>query len=296
MTEKWTSGIIAQHRLYLRSFVVLRIPGNKVYSMALDDTTAASSDAYMQFTLPDGSTPRVMVSAAKKAVVNSKTYYVFKCNVSAKDMTSEIKAQIIDGADKGKEFTYSVKDYADYLLAHTQGNEEYAKAAPLVKAMLNYGAYSQSYFGVGGTPANAGLDAADKALGNVTIAEKFKYHDANAALPDGVTFEGAMLSLKSETTLSLYFKGLPENTKFTCGGKEVETAQNGAYVAARIRGIKANEFENSFTVTFAGGGSVTYNAMTYCCNVLNSGSEDAALQNVCRALYQYAEAAKAYFG
>ena len=38
-------------------------------------------------------------------------------------------------------------------------------------------------------------------------------------LPTNVTFEGATLSLRSETTLSLYFKGLPEDTEFTCVGK-----------------------------------------------------------------------------
>ncbi|MCR4644358.1 MAG: hypothetical protein K5695_02980 [Oscillospiraceae bacterium] len=110
-----------------------------------------------------------------------------------------------------------------------------------------------------------------------------------------MTFEGATLSLKPETTLSLYFKGLPEDTEFTCDGKNVDTAKNGEYVIARIRGIKANELENDFTVKFTGG-SVTYNAMTYCRNVLNGGSDDENLQNVCKALYLYAEAANTYFG
>ena len=180
------------------------------------------------------------------------------------------------------------------LLAHTE-IEEYAKAAPLVKAMLNYGAYSQYYFGIDGTAANAGLGDADKALGEVSIPEKFKYNDANTTLPTGVTFEGATLSLKSESTLSLYFKGLAEDTEFTCGDKTVETAKNGEYVVARIRGIKASELENDFTVTFEGG-SVTYNAMTYCYIVLNGGTDDVVLEKVCCALYRYAEEASKYFG
>lgn len=158
--------------------------------------------------------------------------------------------------------------------------------------MLNYGAASQSYFGIEGTAANASLTVKDKALGEVSVPDTFKYDD-NAALPEGVSFEGATLSLKSETTLSLYFKELPEDTVFTCEGKTVETAKNGDHVVARIRGIKANELENDFTVTFEGG-SVTYNAMTYCCNVLNGGSDDEKLQDVVKALYKYAQAAKTY--
>ena len=62
----------------------------------------------------------------------------------------------------------------------------------------------------------------------------------------------------------------------------------------RIRRIKANELEDNFTVTFEGG-SVTYNAMTYCYNALNGGSASARLQNVCKALYQFAEASKVYY-
>ena len=34
-------------------------------------------------------------------------------------MTAEIKAQIIEGDTKGIEYSYTVKEYTDYLLAHT---------------------------------------------------------------------------------------------------------------------------------------------------------------------------------
>ncbi len=213
-------------------------------------------------------------------------------------MASTITAQLIDGEKSGTEYTYSVKDYAEYLLSHTEV-EEYANAAPLVKAMLNYGAASQTYFGIEGTAANASLTDEEKALGEVSIPDTFKFDEANADLPEGATFEGATLSLKSETTLSLYFKGLAEDTEFTCDGRTVETAKNGDYVVARIRGIKANELENNFTVTFEGDSetyNVTYNVMTYFYNVLNDGTADDNLQNVCKALYKYAQAAINYAG
>ncbi|MBP8593666.1 MAG: leucine-rich repeat domain-containing protein [Ruminococcus sp.] len=230
----------------------------------------ASETAEMVFTVPNG----------------SKTYYKFKCSVSAKDMASEITAQLVDGEKSGTKYTYSVKEYADYLLEHTE-IEEYANAAPLVKAMLNYGAASQTYFKEG-TAIGEVQDMED-----VTVPNTFKFDEDNAALPEGVTFEGATLSLRSETTLSLYFKGLPADTKFICNGKTVEAAKNGEYVVARIRGIKANELENDFTVTF-NGESMTYNAMAYCYNVLNGGTGDEDLQNVCKALYLYAQAANDY--
>jgi len=270
------------------------------FYVELTDALLASETAEMVFTVPNGSktdtqtllVKDVIAVGSNKVVIGGKTYYKFKCSISAKDMASTITAQLVDGDKAGTKYTYSVKAYADYLLEHTEGNAEYTKAAPLVKAMLNYGAYAQSYFSIGGTAANEKLDDDDKALDNVTIPAKFEYDD-NASLPTGVTFEGATLSLKSETTLSLYFKGLPAETVFTCDSKTVETVKDGEYVVARIRGIKATELEDDFTVTFKGG-SVKYNAMTYCYNVLHDDTVDDNLQNVCKALYKYAQAAKTY--
>lgn len=128
--------------------------------------------------------------------------------------------------------------------------------------------------------------------------------DEGISLPEGVTFEGATLSLKSETTLSLYFKsGTP--LAFACGGKTVETDSNGGYRIARIRGIAAGELQSSLTLTVASGqnsGMATYSPMNYCCNVLKTDpeaeeltDETRSLQNTVEALYLYSEAAKSYF-
>ena len=205
------------------------------FYVELTDELLASETAEMIFTVPNGSETDTQILLVKdviavdsnKVSIGSKTYYKFKCSISAKDMASTITAQLVDGEKSGTEYTYSVKDYAEYILEHNEV-EEYANAAPLVKAMLNYGAASQTYFGVDGTLANDSLTETDKALGDVTIPETFKFNVANATLPEGVTFEGATLSLKSETTLSLYFKGLPEDTEFTCDDRTVETAKNGS--------------------------------------------------------------------
>jgi len=57
------------------------------FYMELDESVAASENAYMQFTLPNGDTPRVPVSEAAQKTVGGKTYYVFKCNVSATSLS-----------------------------------------------------------------------------------------------------------------------------------------------------------------------------------------------------------------
>ena len=283
------------------------------FYVELTDELLASETAEMVFTVPNGSKTEtqtllvkdVITDESNKVSIGGKTYYKFRCSISAKDMASTITAQMKDGDKTGSPYSYTVRDYADYLLAHTEV-EEYANAALLVKAMLNYGACAQIYFDYNPNDlANKNLADNDRFenwdMEWIDYGINASYDSSATTLPTDVTFEGATLSLKSETSLSLYFTGLDAKTEFKCTGnmgeKTVETDTNGAYVIARIRGIKAEELGNRFVVKFSINDenfSVTYSPMTYCCNVLNGGSDDENLQNVVKALYKYNKAAEAY--
>ena len=217
---------------------------------------------------------------------------MFRCGVAAKEMTAPISAQLFADGLQSKVYTFTVQQYANTIL---NDPTKYAKEQDIIKSMLNYGAYSQSYFGYNESSlANEGLSNTGVSGVSAKTIDK-PYVSTGTKLPGGVTFAGATLSLKSETTLSLYFKGLDVNTAFACGNKRVETVKNGSYVVARIRGIKAEELTDDFILLFESG-SVTYSPMTYCYNVLDDGSDNDKLQNVCRALYLYAQAAKNYAG
>ena len=160
------------------------------FYMELSDQVIADKDsAYMMFTIPykgPSGTEIMRVCDADTKEMKGKTYYIFMCRVAAKDMTGTIKAQIIDGEKNGTEYSYSAKEYADYLLAHPE-NEEFAAAADLVKKMLNYGAYAQIYFSDEPLSeeelANYGLSDEDKALGDVSITPP----ETSLNLPEGVT-------------------------------------------------------------------------------------------------------------
>ena len=266
--------------------------GVKLY-MELAGSIANSKTAKMHFTIPTGSgttAQDVFVKDAGRVTYGDKTYYVFKCQVAVKEMSSEIKAQIINGEDFGEEYTYSVREYADYLLEHAEEREDWSNAVPIVKAMINYGAYSQIYFEKNPTAlANAVLTDEEKALPDVNISTA----EPIIALPDGVTFEGATLSLKSETTLSLYFTA-DSQPEFSCGDYTVEPVHNGRHYAARIRGIAAKHIGDSFTLN-VGSGSITYSPLNYIAKALNGGTEDENLINAVKALYWYWKAADAYF-
>ena len=279
------------------------------FYLELSDELLASETAKMVFTVPDGSksdyqelfVSTVIQDDNNKVTLNGKTYYKFKCRISAKDMASNITAQLVDGEKSGKEYTYSVKEYAEKMIAAPEKYlpaDKISSGVRLVKSMLDYGYYAREYFKEG----SEFKDFTSTSVEDVRVSERFGYsgyYISNRILPEGVTFEGSTLSLKSETTLSLYFKGLSADKEFVCDDHTVETDTSGDYVIARVRGINAKDLENDLTVTDAIDGeinlSVKYNPMTYCYNVQQSSTAKTELKNVCCALYEYAEAAKLYF-
>ena len=288
-------GAIAGYTLSLKGDIGVN------FYMELADDVAGSDSAYMLFTVPNGDSAyekSVKVSDAEKVTDENSVYYVFECGVFAKDMVSDIKARIVDGDTYGTEYSYSVEKYAKYILDHPEV-DEYASAANMVKAMLNYGSYSQMFFNNNVMNlANASLDEDDKAIGDVTAAliDKSTF---NEALPADVVFEGASLSLQSETTLSLYFKS-DAILDFDCPNRVFETAVSGQYQVIRIRNISAKELGDDFMVSVSADdtqGTISYSPMNYCYNVLNNDAyaDNTNLQNVVRSIYKYWQAAKYYF-
>ncbi|MCR5478733.1 MAG: leucine-rich repeat protein [Ruminococcus sp.] len=285
------------------------------FYMDLDDSVKNSETAKMIFTVPNGSkteTQELFVKDVldKTATVDGTTYYQFKCKVSAKDMASDITAQIVDGETKGTKYTYSVREYAKYILDNS--NDYSFEIVNLVKAMLNYGSAAQEYFlnESGSDLANYDLDTNYYAVDEVSagnIDKPYDFDKYDRCLPEGVTFEGVTLSLKSETTLSLYFKSENEMTFVVCANFETssnydaDVERTGDYWVFRIRGISAAKLDSTIALHFGvpaidNGGYVDYCPLTYCYNVINRDEGTPQLQKVCKALYLYNQAANSYFG
>ena len=162
--------------------------------------------------------------------------------------------------------------------------------------------------GVLSLPENLGrgrdknLDTALDDIADVEIPSKFA--DFTSSLPDDHTYAGATLSLKSETTLSLYFTKDRTLSDISCVDKDgiartVQTKTTDSYQIIRIRNIAAMELQDDYTVSFKINGtahSITYSPMNYCCKVLNGSTENPNLQKLVKALYQYSQAANLYFG
>ena len=276
------------------------------FYMELSDQIIADKDAYMQFTLPNGTVTKVPVSAAQTnaTIEEGTTYYRFPCEVASYEMTQDIKAQMFDGNGKcGKEYTYTVRDYAQYLIDHV---DLYQDAYPFAVAMLNYGACSQKYF-------NKAVDElANKYLNDdeLEIPDRFEGYIDNFVANKAENkvlgqFAGLSMVLKSETTLNIFYEpkeGIDvSKLNFIVDGKEITPVKRGQYYILSLENIKANELGNSKTFTVTDGTNTLsgeYSAMMYCYQVLQAkeGTYADDLVTLVKAFSDYAYRAKSVCG
>ena len=272
------------------------------FYMELSDNIIADEGAYMQFTLPNGTVTKVLVSDAQTntEIKEGTTYYRFPCEVASYEMTQDIKAQMFDGNGKcGKEYTYTVRDYAQYLINHV---DLYVDAVPFAMAMLNYGACSQKYFNKAVDElANKYLTGEEQEIPdrfdgyiNGFVAEKAE----NDVLGQ---FAGLSMVLKSETTLNIFYEpkeGMDvSKLKFLVDGKEITPVKRGQYYILSLENIKANELGNSKKFTVTDGTNTLsgdYCAMMYCYQVLQAqeGTYEDALVTLVKAFSNYAYTAQ----
>ena len=272
------------------------------FYMELSDQIIADEKAYMQFTLPNGTVTKVPVSEAQKnTTINAeKTYYRFPCEVASYEMTQDIKAQMFDGNGKcGKEYTYTVRDYAQYIIKNSLS---YVDAYPFAVAMLNYGACSQKYF-------NKAVDElANKYLNDdeLEIPDRFEGYIDNFVANKAENkvlgqFAGLSMVLKSETTLNIFYEpkeGIDvSKLNFIVDGKEITPVKRGQYYILSLENIKANELGNSKKFTVTDGTNTLsgdYCAMMYCYQVLQAkeGTYADDLVTLVKAFSDYAYSAQ----
>lgn len=269
------------------------------FYMELSSEVISDSNAYMEFTLPGGKTSTVKVSEAPTEVISGTTYYKFKCQVNATAMTDTITAQIKSTVGNSKVYEYTVKEYADYLFEHQGENTEFAKAAELIEAMVNYGSYAQIYAGYNTEKLAVGDAKNLKSLDDVWISEYYE----PSIYETKVQFAGANLSLLSTTTLRMYFKITDidaESVLIGYQGQALEKTQSGDYYYVELVGIPASKLDDEFCIDVGDGSTnfiVTYTPMAYCTSVVHRETTETRtedLKNLIKALVLYNRAADAY--
>lgn len=277
------------------------------YYVELGEDVTGNAGAYMHF-VTDKIDQKVLVSEAGAPVEKADSTgaihscYKFTCEVPAKEMCDAIQASIVvpsaEGGEDIKVFdSYSVKKYADDLitLGTAEGAEkQYSDAVSLIKSMLNYGGYAQTYFNyTANGVANENLTVDDSIDPSVVTADTLQnYNKPVSNKTTNVTFAGSNLSLLSQTTLRLYFTIVDEqeeNVAFSYNGQALDKVKSGNYYYVEITNIAADKLHQNVTVAVTDGSEnvdITYNVMTYCYNVLNR-NRAVELQNVVKALQIY---------
>ncbi len=262
--------------------------------MDLEDDLAQDETAYMLFTLEDGEQIKVPATEGIKTLYQKNYYYVFSCPMTAKEMADIITCQFFYGEGETKAYTYSVKTYADNILA-SNAKESLRN---LLYAMLNYGAASQIHFEYHTDRlANEGLEVPDYSA--VSIDGFPINKDQGTAL---VRYAGASLLLTSETTLRIFFKVDASVESFTASynGKILPLRQRSGLYYADIPNISAKDLDEYYTLVIHDGtetAEVSYAPMSYCASILANVNNlyDSELQDCVAAMYLYNQAANLYF-
>ena len=216
------------------------------------------------------------VDNAELVTKNGKDCYKVTVDVAAKEMGDNVTVQlIVDGKELGDSFTFSVKEYAEGIL---NGNYD-AETKALVRAMLNYGAAAQSYFGY-----------KTDALVGTPVTDLSKLNAANVAAPlvsdaDRI-FIGASLVLEGKMKLRFYFYG--NDRSVTVDGKSVSVVNASGYCYAEIS-VTPADIDKTCEVK-SGSTTVKYSALNY----LKNNSDNASLSLVVASIYDYSAAAKSY--
>ena len=270
--------------------------GMNFFMRISDDTVANGEDVCMKFTVPGTAQQKVALSEA--TYNETQDAYVFTCNMAAKRMSEEITAQLFVGEEAVSEaYSYTIEEYAREIIGG-----DYTKAEKaLAQNMLHYGAYSQLYLNHNPSVLpNVGLETLDMSSVTKDDIDVSKNVLTIAGLGSIVA---SNLSLKSETTLKMYFAPIEgvENLTFTYGNETLTTSDytytdGSQWICIAITNIAANELDDTLEIGVTDGtntGTLKYSALTYGYNVLNMTSPKETLSNLVKALYYYNASANA---
>lgn len=218
-------------------------------------------------------------------------YYEFTVALAAAQMADEIHLSMMEGEKEIASKTYSVQGYAKVLL-----EENYdASVKTMVKAMLNYGAKAQTYFGYNADNlANAGYE-----MENVSVPAERLAVKVDGAV-NGIRFYGASLVYTSKVAIRYYFTAdSVEGLTFKDGETSYDAAQKNGLYYVEIPGINPQNYDDVVDLVVSDGASnltVGYSPMHYITRMYHKDSSSEAFKALLGAMYTYYETACQYVG
>ena len=278
--------------------------GMRVYVKTF--ATLADND-YIEFSCA-GQTKQVTVEDAAHTNImdvdgQSIPVLVFELELWTKQMTDDVTFHMVINGENGTSKTYSVRSYADRVLAGKYSNKEKA----MVRAMLNYGGYAQNYFNYNSdTLANSNIfDETDDPVHSAD-PDMSSYAYTLTVAEDTKGFDLKQATLRFGTDIQLvYFYELAEgksndNYIFELVGsnKTIEFGYDDQYKmnTVTVRHIMPYELDQMFPLKVTPVGEsepvtmISYGPFSYCKAKIEHGS--TAIKNLCKALYHYWDAAE----
>ena len=198
-----------------------------------------------------------------------------------------------NGKDIGEEHTYSVRAYADRVLADFS-NKSYHGA---IRAMLNYGAMAQRHFGIN-TSAIANADIYRGNTNPINAVNDIECPDPEWTDGEKITLVGYEAFLENNTNFRFYFTYSGDSelsaTVLRDGLDEQSTTvrydeEEGRYFV-RIADIAPTLYAEQYTVKVSDGEdtlTVKASLLNYADSLLNSSETTDSQKNAARAMYQH---------
>ena len=228
--------------------------------------------------------------------------YRFTCAVPASRLSDSITAAVVSSGASGEVYPISVKKFADVIIENPSGRGATESQVNFLKALLNYGSYSQLYFNYNtGKLANA-------AWGDTTPAsiDTSAYGFDKPTNDIGITYYGSSLLFKSDTIERHYFNlgeytdltSIKNDFTFMIDGQSVDPVIKEHWVYIQKEGISAKDLDEAYTVTVtkkSDNTSITFNysALNYVKQIIDKSSTNATTKGLMRAIFDYSSKAKA---
>jgi hypothetical protein len=268
--------------------------------------SSAQGAAY-QFTVKGIPGEKLPLSDAPTSELDGVTRSVLTCYVAAKEMTEQITLRVF--LADGSEVTLispsgAVLDGAVYSVARfvrTAAEVGSEKLQALAAKLASYGAYAKAYFEY--EPVAEDTEYADAIAGDITgditVETVTPYKPVKDASTDAFKAKSISLVLKSETILKVTFAGTDvAQYSFTVDGEPVSAVKSGSSYVVKIPNIAAQDLDKAYTIVATNGDStytISAYALTYAYQVLKAEDRTDAIRDLVKALYEYNQAANAYF-
>ena len=277
--------------------------------VALNDQYISGDNDFLAFTCAG----RRVEQLVSETCSDDQDRAVFTLDLAARQMTDQVTLQMNVGGTDGTPVNCSVRTYADAILAGTEYTEQEKE---MVRAMLNYGSYTQLYAGYNtDNLAAAGLYAAgeDPVLnGDAPDLTEYAYSYELKDQEDGLQVGKASLLLGTDVSIRFYYQPgagktaedyLPTQEGYLENDMILGYDQDKDMYYAEIVHISPLDLGRMYTLVIYEApepdfdnpiATVTFGALSYCRSMIENEEASDASRNLSRAIYNYYEAANAF--